>query len=131
MKKQMWSVTQVDIREVRIDRIPGLEHINENLFEFKLDDDDTALSQIKQKAHFKKYLQSSKKITLIGVNFDSEKGQLIDWQTCSRLPDRNDQICIVSKSNIPATVDIKKASFSNYVRNKRLFFAETGIIPFH
>ena len=51
------------------------------LFEFKLDDDDTALSQIKEKAYFKKYLQSSKKITLIGVNFDSEKGQLIDWQT--------------------------------------------------
>lgn len=51
------------------------------LFEFKLNDDDTALSQIKEKAYFKKYLQSSKKITLIGVNFDSEKGQLIDWQT--------------------------------------------------
>lgn len=51
------------------------------LFEFKLDDDDTALSQIKEKAYFKKYLQSSKKITMIGVNFDSEKGQLIDWQT--------------------------------------------------
>ena len=50
------------------------------LFEFKLDDDDTALSQIKEKAYFKKYLQSSKKITMIGVNFDSEKGQLIDWQ---------------------------------------------------
>ena len=29
------------------------------LFEFKLDDDDTALSQIKDKAYFKKYLQSS------------------------------------------------------------------------
>jgi len=51
------------------------------LFEFKLDDDDTALSQIKDKAYFKKYLQSSKKITMIGVNFDSVKGQLIDWQT--------------------------------------------------
>lgn len=50
------------------------------LFEFKLDDDDIALSQIKEKAYFKKYLQSSKKITMIGVNFDSEKGQLIDWQ---------------------------------------------------
>ena len=50
------------------------------LFEFKLDDDDTALSQIKDKAYFKKYLQSSKKITMIGVNFDSVKGQLIDWQ---------------------------------------------------
>ena len=51
------------------------------LFEFKLDDDDTALSQIKEKAYFRKYLLFSKKITLIGVNFDSEKGQLIDWQS--------------------------------------------------
>lgn len=49
------------------------------LFEFKLDSDDSALSQIKEKAYFKKYLLSSKKITLIGVNFDSDKGQITDW----------------------------------------------------
>ena len=64
----------------RIDAVVQTEdHIY--LFEFKLDKDDSALSQIKEKAYFKKYLLSSKKITLIGVNFDSKKGQLIDWQT--------------------------------------------------
>lgn len=51
------------------------------LFEFKLDEDNSALPQIKEKAYFRKYLHSSKKITLVGVNFDSEKGQLINWQT--------------------------------------------------
>ena len=64
----------------RIDAVVQTEdHIY--LFEFKLDKDDSALSQIKEKEYFKKYLLSSKKITLIGVNFDSKKGQLIDWQT--------------------------------------------------
>ena len=64
----------------RIDAVVQTEdHIY--LFEFKLDKDDSALSQIKEKEYFKKYLLSPKKITLIGVNFDSEKGQLIDWQT--------------------------------------------------
>ena len=64
----------------RIDAVVQTEdHIY--LFEFKLDKDDSALSQIKEKEYFKKYLLLPKKITLIGVNFDSEKGQLIDWQT--------------------------------------------------
>ena len=64
----------------RIDAVVQTEdHIY--LFEFKLDKDDSALSQIKEKEYFKKYLLTPKKITLIGVNFDSEKGQLIDWQT--------------------------------------------------
>ena len=64
----------------RIDAVVQTEdHIY--LFEFKLDKDDSALSQIREKEYFKKYLLSSKKITLIGVNFDSKKGQLIDWQT--------------------------------------------------
>ena len=64
----------------RIDAVVQTEdHIY--LFEFKLDKDDSALSQIKEKEYFKKYLLLPKKITLIGVNFDSKKGQLIDWQT--------------------------------------------------
>lgn len=64
----------------RIDAVVQTEdHIY--LFEFKLDKDDSALSQIKEKEYFKKYLLTPKKITLIGVNFDSKKGQLIDWQT--------------------------------------------------
>ena len=44
-------------------------------------EDNSPLPQIKEKAYFRKYLHSSKKITLAGVNFDTEKGQLINWQT--------------------------------------------------
>lgn len=50
------------------------------LFEFKLDDDKSALSQIKEKEYFKKFLQSKKPITMIGVTFDSNKGQISDWK---------------------------------------------------
>ena len=51
------------------------------IFEFKLDGDKTALSQIKKKEYFKKYGLSQKKIFLIGVTFSTEKGQIIDWRT--------------------------------------------------
>ncbi len=50
------------------------------LFEFKLDKDDSALSQIKEKEYFKPYLLSPKKITLVGANFDTDSGKLSDWQ---------------------------------------------------
>ena len=46
------------------------------LFEFKLDDDKSALSQIKEKEYFKKFLQSKKPITMIGMIFDSNKGRI-------------------------------------------------------
>ena len=51
------------------------------IFEFKLNKDKTALSQIKKNEYFKKYELSQKKIFLIGVTFSTEKGQIIDWQT--------------------------------------------------
>lgn len=51
------------------------------IFEFKLDNDDSALSQIKDKEYCKKYELSKKKIFLNGVTFGTEKGQIIDWQT--------------------------------------------------
>ncbi len=51
------------------------------LFEFKLNKDDSALSQIKEKEYFKPYLLSPKKITLVGANFDTDSGKLSDWQT--------------------------------------------------
>ena len=63
----------------RIDAVVQTEkHIY--LFEFKLDDDKSALSQIKEKEYFKKFLQSKKPITMIGVTFDSNKGQISDWK---------------------------------------------------
>lgn len=52
------------------------------LFEFKLDDDPTALEQIKAKEYFRKYMLDKRKIYLIGVNFDTDKGNLIGWNTC-------------------------------------------------
>ena len=51
------------------------------LFEFKLDNDPTALEQIKNKEYFKKYMLDKREIHLIGVNFDSEKGNLVGWET--------------------------------------------------
>ena len=50
------------------------------LFEFKLDNDPTALEQIKAKEYFQKYLLDRRDIWIIGVNFDSVKGDLIGWQ---------------------------------------------------
>ena len=75
-------------------RIKAEEHTNDGridavaetdkyvfLFEFKLDNDETALSQIKEKEYYKKYELSGKKIFLNGVTFSTENGQIIDWQT--------------------------------------------------
>ena len=52
------------------------------LFEFKLDNDPTALEQIKNKEYFKKYMLDRREIHLVGVNFDTEKGNLVGWETC-------------------------------------------------
>ena len=51
------------------------------IFEFKLDNDDSALSQIKEKKYYKQYELSNKKIFLNGVTFDTKTGQIADWQT--------------------------------------------------
>ena len=51
------------------------------LFEFKIDKNPTALAQIKRKEYFKKYLLDKRDIYLIGVNFDSRKGNLSGWKT--------------------------------------------------
>ena len=51
------------------------------LFEFKMDKNPTALAQIKRKEYFKKYLLDKRDIYLIGVNFDSRKGNLTGWKT--------------------------------------------------
>ena len=49
------------------------------IFEFKLDNDPTALEQIKEKEYFKKYLLDKRDVYIIGVNFDSVKGNLVGW----------------------------------------------------
>ena len=50
------------------------------IFEFKLDNDPTALAQIKEKEYFKKYQLDKREICIIGVNFDSVKGNLAGWE---------------------------------------------------
>ena len=51
------------------------------IFEFKLDNDTSALSQIKDKHYYKQYELSKKKIFLNGVTFDTRTGQIADWLT--------------------------------------------------
>ncbi|MBO5306984.1 MAG: ATP-binding protein [Lentisphaeria bacterium] len=62
----------------RIDAVVQVENAI-YLFEFKLDNDPTALEQIKAKEYFQKYLLDTRDIYIIGVNFDSGKGNLIGW----------------------------------------------------
>ena len=64
----------------RIDAVVQTEKVV-YLFEFKLDNDPTALEQIKAKEYFKKYLLDQRDIYITGVNFDSHKGNLIGWET--------------------------------------------------
>ena len=50
------------------------------VFEFKLNkNEDIALQQIKDRDYFREYMNSGKKIMLIGVNFDKEAGQIDSW----------------------------------------------------
>ena len=51
------------------------------IFEFKLDDDDSALEQIREKQYYKQYELSGKKIFLNGVTFSTRTGQIADWRT--------------------------------------------------
>ena len=52
------------------------------LFEFKLDKDaKTALSQIKDHHYYEKFQSCGLPIVMVGVNFDSERGRIDDWQT--------------------------------------------------
>ena len=49
-------------------------------FEFKLNKNDViALQQIKDRDYYRRYMNSGKKIFLIGVNFDQEAGQIDSW----------------------------------------------------
>ena len=50
------------------------------IFEFKLNKNDViALQQIKDRDYYRRYMNSGKKIFLIGVNFDQEAGQIDSW----------------------------------------------------
>ena len=50
------------------------------VMEFKRDKSASeALAQIKEKKYYEKFLASDKKITLVGVNFNSEKRTIAEW----------------------------------------------------
>jgi len=71
---------EVKTNQGRIDAVIALEnHIY--LFEFKRDRTaQDALDQIENNAYYEKYQLQGKPITLVGVNFDSEKGQIEKWK---------------------------------------------------
>ena len=65
--------------EGRIDAVASNEDFV-FVFEFKLDKTkELALDQIKDRDYFRRYMNSGKKILLVGVNFDMERGQIQDW----------------------------------------------------
>lgn len=50
------------------------------VFEFKLDKTaEIALDQIRERDYFRRYMDSGKKIFLVGVNFDKDAGQIDRW----------------------------------------------------
>lgn len=57
------------------------------IFEFKLDGSAAAaLAQIKTHKYFAPYLLRSKTIYLLGVNFDIEKREVVEWETAVSTP---------------------------------------------
>ena len=55
------------------------------IFEFKLDESaDAAISQIKEREYYQKYLLDQKQLVLVGVNFDSATGQIESWVSDTR-----------------------------------------------
>ena len=71
---------EVRTNDGRIDAVVETDdHIY--IFEFKLDKDvQQALDQIEDKAYAQKYGLRGKAITQIGVSFDSQAGQVREWQ---------------------------------------------------
>ena len=52
------------------------------VFEFKLNQNEkAALDQIKERDYYRRYVNSGKQITLIGVNFDQNKAQISGWDS--------------------------------------------------
>ncbi|WP_294437119.1 PD-(D/E)XK nuclease domain-containing protein, partial [uncultured Victivallis sp.] len=86
-KKSLFLLTMGLAGRIRIDAVCETDHWV-YLFEFKLNKDDSALKQIKEKEYFKPHLLSRKRIMLIGVNFDTESGKLFGWKNEEYLQQR-------------------------------------------
>lgn len=72
---------EVRTNEGRIDAVMETpDHVY--VMEFKRDKSAAeAMAQIKEKKYYESFLGSGKKITLVGVNFDSEKRTIAEWVT--------------------------------------------------
>jgi len=51
------------------------------IFEFKVDIDEPAIKQIKERKYYEKYTAPGKTVHLIGINFSSEEKNIIEFQT--------------------------------------------------
>ncbi len=52
------------------------------IFEFKINQTaEIALDQIHEKEYFRKYQHSSRKIVLVGANFDTVSRQITEWKS--------------------------------------------------
>jgi hypothetical protein len=81
---------EVRTNEGRIDAVMETpDHVY--VMEFKRDKSAAeAMAQIKENKYYEKFLASGKKITLVGVNFDSEKRTIAEWVT-ERMGCRNEE----------------------------------------
>ena len=71
--------SEIETSDGRIDAVIENE-TNVYIFEFKLDkSSEIALDQIVTKEYYEPYLNSGKKITLIGANFNSETRKMSEW----------------------------------------------------
>ncbi|HLP11158.1 MAG TPA: PD-(D/E)XK nuclease domain-containing protein [Flavobacteriales bacterium] len=71
--------SEIDTNKGRIDSVietGSFVHI----VEFKLNSSRIALEQIEKKEYYQRYLNSKKKIIMIGVGVDAEKKNIIDWK---------------------------------------------------
>ena len=73
--------TEVKTNKGRMDAVV-ITKKNIYIFEFKLDKSaKIAIEQIKEKEYYQKYLLDEKELVLLGVNFDSETGNVQDWKS--------------------------------------------------
>ncbi|MFN8577959.1 MAG: AAA family ATPase [Candidatus Sericytochromatia bacterium] len=50
------------------------------IFEFKMNNPDIALNQIREKKYYESFLSSDKEMVLVGVSFDSENKNIKEWK---------------------------------------------------
>lgn len=72
--------TEIETNRGRLDALIETDyHIY--IMEYKLDTPESAISQIKEKKYYEKYLSSGKAIKIVGVGFDMEQRNISDFTT--------------------------------------------------